>query len=97
MYKRHLPDGGGWNEKFIDGVEEFLRFGKLQVEFMDEEKIMCPCSKCRNGKFQDEETVRLHLYRKVLLTTIIAGLHKENRPLIQPPKFRMHLARAQMI
>ena len=31
---------------------------------MDANKIRCPCSKCKNGRFKEIDDVRIHLYRK---------------------------------
>ena len=48
MYQRLIDDF--LNPKFVSGVEKFLEFASAHSEWMDEEKIKCPCqrSKCQN-------------------------------------------------
>ncbi|MCS5023654.1 hypothetical protein L2V44_14285 [Staphylococcus aureus] len=61
MYRR-LEDG--WiTPAFIDGVEQFVEFAKSHPEWMDGDKIRCPCNrrKCQNKIFLDEQTVLVHL------------------------------------
>ncbi|KAL8140506.1 hypothetical protein V2J09_006527 [Rumex salicifolius] len=64
MYDRRLPNDSGWKNGFIDGVEIFIEFATSQVHLMDGSKINCPCSKCKNGRFQEIDDVRVHLYTK---------------------------------
>ena len=50
--------------EFKEGVERFFQFAFLQPNHVDENKIRCPYSKCRNLKFCDRDEVLLHLYYK---------------------------------
>ncbi|KAM3233475.1 hypothetical protein P3L10_018834 [Capsicum annuum] len=43
MYDRLLEDEF-INSKFIYGVESFIEFAKSRLEFMDGEKLRCPCN-----------------------------------------------------
>lgn len=47
-------------------LRSFVNFVKSQLEWMDENKIKCPCnqSKCRNTAFRDQDTVTSHLLTK---------------------------------
>ena len=63
MYQR-LEDGLiRW--EFAENVKTFIAFAKSQVNFLDGDKIRCPCNrkKCRNRAFLDEETVEYHIIR----------------------------------
>ena len=63
MYQRLID--GFLNPEFVFGVEKFLEFACAHTEWMDGEKIKCPCrrSKCQNRQFLDRETVKYHLLR----------------------------------
>ncbi|XP_052181209.1 uncharacterized protein LOC127794273 [Diospyros lotus] len=65
MYIRRKEDGYVSTE-FIKGVEKFVNFAKSQPEWMDGNKIKCPCNqpKCRNTAFRDQDTVTSHLLTK---------------------------------
>ncbi|KAL0374151.1 UNVERIFIED_CONTAM: hypothetical protein Sradi_3330800 [Sesamum radiatum] len=64
MYEKNLPRNVGIRQEFQDGVFEFINWAKTQHVFMDGEKIHCPCSKCKNGKYKSTEEVTYHLLRK---------------------------------
>ena len=63
MYQRLID--GFLNPEFVSGVEKFLEFACAHTEWMDGEKIKCPCrrSKCQNRQFLDRETMKYHLLR----------------------------------
>uniref|UniRef100_A0A2C9VG05 Transposase-associated domain-containing protein n=1 Tax=Manihot esculenta TaxID=3983 RepID=A0A2C9VG05_MANES len=60
MYER-LDQNGFLNSEFEIGVETFLNFAYTQVQFICQDKIRCPCSKCQNRKFQSRQDVTYHL------------------------------------
>ena len=59
-----LSDGSGWTQEFINGVEVFLAYATSQVHLMDGHNIRCPCSTCKNERFKEIDTCRVHLYRR---------------------------------
>lgn len=63
MYAR-LKDGLLTSE-FIEGIEQFITFAKQHPEWMDGDKLKCPCNhrKCQNRNYADENTIRLHLMK----------------------------------
>ncbi|XP_074577237.1 uncharacterized protein LOC141833653 [Curcuma longa] len=63
MYRKNKPNRKGLTDEYIVGMEQFLEFATSHVEFMDGEKIRCPCRKCHNGKFLQCDKVREHLCR----------------------------------
>ncbi|XP_057993073.1 uncharacterized protein LOC131174052 [Hevea brasiliensis] len=63
MYAR-LKDGLLTSE-FIEGIEQFITFAKQHPEWMDGDKLKCPCNhrNCQNRNYADENTIRLHLMK----------------------------------
>ncbi|XP_021775991.1 uncharacterized protein LOC110739816 [Chenopodium quinoa] len=61
MYDR--LDGRSIKPEFLKGVEEFIQFCEDHRETTKNE-YRCPCVKCNNRRFQDPDTVRIHLYSK---------------------------------
>ena len=57
------------NQEFLDGLDEFTDFACGQVEFIDGNKIRCPCNhrKCQNHNFEEVEVVKYHLARHKLV------------------------------
>ena len=51
MYNKNLPGRQGLTDEFRFGLELFLNFASNKHEFMDENKLKCPCKKCSNGNF----------------------------------------------
>ena len=49
--------------EFCTGLELFLDFTSSKYEFMDGNKLRCPCNKCSNGKFLVCDKVRKYLCR----------------------------------
>ncbi|KAF2300060.1 hypothetical protein GH714_007811 [Hevea brasiliensis] len=62
MYKR-LDVNGFLNPEFEVGVEYFLNFAYAQVDVASNDKIRCPCSKCKNKKYLQRIDVTYHLYK----------------------------------
>ncbi|KAF2285350.1 hypothetical protein GH714_000468 [Hevea brasiliensis] len=62
MYKR-LDVNGFLNPEFEVGVEYFLNFAYAQVDLVSNDKIRCPCSKCKNKKYLQRIDVTYHLYK----------------------------------
>ncbi|XP_055961889.1 uncharacterized protein LOC130015557 [Mercurialis annua] len=48
------------NEKYIDGVEQFLNYAFNRIG--EESKIRCPCVKCNNTNSSAREVVKTHLF-----------------------------------
>lgn len=64
MYQRKNRDGRGMNPDFIAGVYRFLDFATANCNPADHGEIRCPCSSCKNRKFQQKDIIISHLYRK---------------------------------
>ena len=58
MYNKNLPGRRGLIDEFRIGLELFLDFASNKYEFMDGNKLRCPCKKCSNKKFQDIDKVK---------------------------------------
>ena len=63
MYNRQDQNRKGITEEFIHGTDDFIEFAMHQIRFVSNGMIRCPCSRCDNLKFLDEDVVRTHLYR----------------------------------
>ena len=63
MYNKNLLGFRGLTDEFRTGLELFLHFTSSKYEFMDGNKLMCPCKKCSNGKFYVCDKVKEHLCR----------------------------------
>lgn len=50
-------------DEFDNRVKEFLNFAYSHLEVVDHGKIRCPCSKCRNMRFDNRDNVHYHLKR----------------------------------
>ncbi|KAL0446280.1 UNVERIFIED_CONTAM: hypothetical protein Slati_1755900 [Sesamum latifolium] len=61
MYNKNLPERAGLTLEFEDGVEIFMEWAKGQCGHMGEDKIRCPCRKCKNTKFRKSDEVSYHL------------------------------------
>jgi len=61
MYKRF--DGDYLCEEFVEKVDEFIKFASEEEHFKKYAKLKCPCNKCWNVPYLDEDTVKLHLYK----------------------------------
>ena len=63
MYSRLI--NGFLNPKFLVGLEEFIEFACSKLEWMDSNKIKCPCTltKCRNRSYHQIDTVKYHLMK----------------------------------
>ncbi|XP_063940027.1 uncharacterized protein LOC108193726 isoform X2 [Daucus carota subsp. sativus] len=62
MYER-IDDRGFLNALFNSGVEEFMNYAISQPTSMGGTSIQCPCSKCKNRKYWNGDTVKLHLLK----------------------------------
>ena len=63
MYSRLI--NGLLNPEFLVGLEEFIEFACSKPEWMDGNKIKCPCTltKCRNRSYHQIDTVKYHLMK----------------------------------
>ena len=76
MYKR--LDGDYLSEDFVRKVDEFIKFVSEEEHFKKYEKLKCPCNKCWNVPYLEEDTVKLHLYKNGFILIIVSGLTMEN-------------------
>ena len=53
------------NLEFLVGLEEFIEFACSKPEWMDGNKIKCPCTltKCRNHSYHQIDTINYHLMK----------------------------------
>ncbi|KAK1352048.1 hypothetical protein POM88_053762 [Heracleum sosnowskyi] len=63
MYQR-LDSQGCLNPAFVNGVENFMEYVISRPSSLDGINIQCPCFNCKNIKFWNAETVKLHLLKK---------------------------------
>ncbi|KAK1375606.1 hypothetical protein POM88_031799 [Heracleum sosnowskyi] len=63
MYQR-LDSQGCLNPAFVNGVENFMEYVISRPSSLDGINIRCPCFNCKNIKFWNAETVKLHLLKK---------------------------------
>ena len=63
MYQR-LDNKRFLNPIFLDGLENFMQYVISQPSSMNDTNIKCPCSKCKNCRFWNAETVKIHLMSK---------------------------------
>ena len=63
MYSRLI--NGLLNLEFLVGLEEFIEFAYSKPEWMDDNKIKCPCTltKCRNRSYRQNDTIKYHLMK----------------------------------
>ena len=82
MYNRNLPKRKGLREEFISGVDQFINFALSNEECQKNgESVRCPCSKCRNRRFEHPNTVVEHLYRRGFVDDYwIWTCHGEDHP-----------------
>ncbi|XP_057803652.1 uncharacterized protein LOC131018985 [Salvia miltiorrhiza] len=59
MYRRYAQ--GSLTGEFMDGLEVFIHYALSRPDLMIGNKIKCPCTKCKNKKFDTPMTVRVHL------------------------------------
>lgn len=52
------------SDEFREGMKKFLEFAYSIPENVSEQKIKCPCSKCKTKYFQLRHDVEVHLYMK---------------------------------
>lgn len=64
MYARIDPNTNQVSNAFTEGLKYFMVVAKNHVLFTQKQKIFCPCIKCENRKFLDEQTVTGHLYNR---------------------------------
>ena len=57
------------NLKFLVDLEEFIEFACSKPEWMDGNKIKCPCThtKCRNRSYHQIDTVKYHLMNRGMM------------------------------
>ena len=63
--KRFLSD------EYARGIVQFLDYAYSHPKIMDRGCIKCPCLKCHNLKFNDQETIYYHLIVMVLTKAIV--------------------------
>ncbi|CAK8532567.1 unnamed protein product [Lathyrus sativus] len=63
VYDRHYPHRGGLKLTFVNGVDEFIKKAKMQLNVERDGGIRCPCNKCMCVPVLSEGDVRFHLYK----------------------------------
>ncbi|KAL5711073.1 hypothetical protein ACHQM5_021568 [Ranunculus cassubicifolius] len=64
MYRRTKGPQIGASEEFIAGVVTFLNFAYSHQSHVVDNKIRCPCTKCKVKKYEVREVVEHHLMKK---------------------------------
>ncbi|KAL0293644.1 UNVERIFIED_CONTAM: hypothetical protein Sradi_6926000 [Sesamum radiatum] len=64
MYEKNLSNRAALTPEFQNGVTTFIKWAKSQQTYMDGEKIMCPCRKCKKEVFKTLDKVNFDLYMK---------------------------------
>lgn len=64
MINRLLTSRAGYTQEFINGVEEFDKFAKTQLVYLEDKTYRCPCALCQNTKFLTSDKVKVHIFRK---------------------------------
>jgi len=67
MYNKLLPYHNGYIQEFLNEVNQFDAFARIQVDFQSGGKYRCPCSKCKNGVYLTPNEVKTHLMYKGFL------------------------------
>ena len=60
----YLPNHEGIKRGYLEGVDKFVEFATSQLDYMDGQKMKCPCQKCRNRRFELPDNVKEHLYKR---------------------------------
>lgn len=56
---RRWIHGTLFSREYIEGVKEFMNF--IQEKFSEDDKILCPCRKCFNHKYQHQTVANIHI------------------------------------
>lgn len=64
MYKRLESERNCVSHEFVQGLEFFFNFVRQQDSYIQRGTLLCPCTKCKNHKRFDMDTVASHLYMK---------------------------------
>lgn len=56
---RRWIHGTLFSREYIEGVKEFMNF--IQEKFSEDDKILCPCRKCLNRKYQHQTVANTHI------------------------------------
>ncbi|GAB2226776.1 hypothetical protein Droror1_Dr00008567 [Drosera rotundifolia] len=59
-------DGSYLNPRLIEGIEEFVKNALQHDEGHFSECLRCPCTKCKNGRFQTVDVLKYHLVSRGL-------------------------------
>lgn len=64
MYKRLVLSRTTVTTEFIEGVHGFIEFELMQLDFVSNGSIRCPCSKCKNRSgFLEPHDIITYLYK----------------------------------
>jgi len=75
---------GRLNPEYIASVRRFINFAYSIDKNISEGKIRCPCVRCKNKKFQEEDDVCKHLLTRGFLPYYENWtIHGENLLIIQ--------------
>ncbi|KAK1391118.1 hypothetical protein POM88_019296 [Heracleum sosnowskyi] len=63
MYERK-DSRGLLNTIFVAGVKEFMKYAVSLPSSSNGTSVKCPCARCKNRRFWNAETVKLHLFKE---------------------------------
>lgn len=66
IYSRLLPNGSGYMQEFLNGVNQFDEFARKHTKYQNGGMYRCPCAKCRNRMYLTPDKVKMHWCIRVL-------------------------------
>ena len=60
---RRLDDNRCVRAEYKHGIEDFLNFAYSHESVVDDGKIRCPCTVCKNMPLRSRDNVKLHLVK----------------------------------
>lgn len=58
---QRLDEHGYISRAFIFGLNTFIEFARSKPNFMDGDKVRCPCKNCHNKVYQEVDIAKFHL------------------------------------
>jgi len=66
-------NGRLFSREYINGVKEFMGF--IQGKFSEDDEILCPCSRCLNQKYLNQDLVEKHILMNGMESTYTRWIH----------------------
>jgi len=70
---RSWVNGRLFSREYINGVKEFMGF--IQGKFSEDDEILCPCSRCLNQKYLNQDLVEKHILMNGMESTYTRWIH----------------------